>query len=117
MFIESLAQFDELRRAMGGDDLALTLDVGHAHIIESDAVHRVIADRAGTIVNVHIDDAAAGRHEHLPPGEGEIQFAPAVAALERLSPAPFVSVELPRHGHDAVEQARRTRAFLLDAAV
>jgi len=115
MFVENMARFDELRRALGEDVLWLALDVGHAHITERVPVHRVIEDHAGAIRNVHLDDAAGGRHEHLPPGEGEIRFGPVLAALEILAPAPFVSVELSRHGHDAVEQARRTRAFLLKA--
>jgi len=115
MFVENMARFDELRDAVGEGVPWLTLDVGHAHITERGPVHHVVADRAGAIVNVHLDDAAGGRHEHLPPGEGEIRFGPLLAALERLEPAPFVSLELSRHGHDAVEQARRSRAFLLNA--
>jgi sugar phosphate isomerase/epimerase len=115
MYVGNLARYDALQAELAGVDLRLTLDVGHAHITENVPVNRVIADRAGAIANVHLDDAAGGRHEHLPPGEGEIPFGPVMAALGRLDPAPFISVELSRHGHDAVEQARRTRAYLLNA--
>jgi sugar phosphate isomerase/epimerase len=115
MLIESMKQFDELGCGLGKGILGLTLDVGHAHITETEPPESVIAGRADVLINVHLDDAAEGRHEHLPPGEGEIRFGPVLAAIADLDPVPFVSVELSRHGHDAVEQARRTREYLLKA--
>ena len=93
----------------------LTLDVGHAMITEESPPHSVIASRGSRIVNVHLDDVSRGRHVHLPPGEGEIDFAAVMKAVVSLSPPPFVSLELSRHSHDAVEQARRSRAFILRA--
>ncbi|MGH7296256.1 MAG: TIM barrel protein, partial [Polyangiaceae bacterium] len=54
-------------------------------------------------------------HEHLPFGEGDIEFPPALAALERAGYRGLVQVELSRHSHDATRQAERAIAFLRDA--
>jgi sugar phosphate isomerase/epimerase len=112
MFVESMAGFDEVARLVGAGRLHLTCDVGHAFITETEPPHRIIERWSGRLVNVHIDDACGKKHEHLMPGEGEIDFAPIMQAIGRLADAPFVSVELSRHGHDAVEAARRAHAFL-----
>ena len=75
--------------------------------------HRIIERWSDSLVNIHIDDARGNEHEHLMPGEGEIDFGPIMQAIESLPSAPFISVELSRHGHDAVEAARRAHAFLI----
>jgi sugar phosphate isomerase/epimerase len=112
MFVDNMARFDEIARLAGTERVRLTCDVGHAFITETEPPHRIIEQWSDHLVNVHIDDARDRRHEHLMPGEGEIDFAPIMRAIENLPAAPFVSVELSRHGHDAVEAARRARAFL-----
>ena len=59
-------------------------------------------------------DAAGGVHEHLPLGEGEIDFHPVMEALEALNRPIHLSVELSRHGHEAVRQARKSYDYLAD---
>jgi sugar phosphate isomerase/epimerase len=112
MFIETM---DDFRRAADGlraPGIRLTLDVGHAHITERETVAEVVRECGQDIVNVHLDDARGGRHEHLPLGEGEIDFPGVLQALAGIGKELFLSVELSRHGHDAVNQARRSIAFL-----
>ncbi len=116
MFIENMAHFEALESAMGDTPLGLTLDVGHVCITESEPPEKVIAAWGGRIVNVHLDDVSGGRHVHLPPGEGEIDFEGVMAALETLDPAPFVSLELSRHSHDAVNVAAGAIEYLRGAA-
>ena len=41
----------------------------------------MIAPWIPRIVNVHVDDMLAARHEHLPLGTGDVDFAPLLAAL------------------------------------
>jgi sugar phosphate isomerase/epimerase len=112
MFVDSMARFDEVVRLAGTERLRLTCDVGHAFITESEPPHQVVEHWSDRLVNVHIDDVRGKKHEHLMPGEGEIDFASIMRAIGRLADAPFVSVELSRHGHDAVEAARRALDFL-----
>lgn len=68
------------------------------------------------MVNVQIDDMRRGVHEHLELGEGEIEFGPVLTALDDVGYSGLVSVELPRHSHAAPAVARRSLAFLEDAA-
>jgi len=48
--------------------------------------------------------------------QGEIEFAPVLAALREIGYHGLVAVELPRHSHAAPEVARRSLAFLEAAA-
>jgi sugar phosphate isomerase/epimerase len=113
MFIESMQDFDRLAEKCG-EHLMLTLDVGHVHITEKAPIEDVIRANSRRLVNVHLDDAAGGVHEHLPLGEGEIDFQPVMEALEALNRPIHLSVELSRHGHEAVRQARKSYDYLAD---
>ena len=114
MFVETMAQFAELRKRLQHPRLALTLDVGHVRCLE-DETPAVVAERwAADLCNVHLDDHRRGAHEHLFFGEGEIDFPPLMETLKRAAsdrelPA---TVELSRHSHDAAETARRAYEFL-----
>jgi len=111
MFIETMAQFEELRTRV--PDLKLTLDVGHIHCLDDGRPAEVIVNYAEVLANVHLDDHRRGTHEHLMFGEGEIDWPPVMAALEQVAserglPA---TVELSRHSPMAVEAAEK--AYLL----
>src|SRR5438445_5540271 len=106
MHIEDLAGFRRMRDRVGEPCLRLTLDVGHAHMTEESALE-AIRRSAREIVNVHLEGMRRDRHEHLPPGDGDLDLAAAVAALREIDyhgPAPL---ELSRHGHMPAEPARR----------
>lgn len=113
MLVEGMAEFARLVEAAGPDRAPwLTLDVGHAAITETEPPEAVLRRWKDRVLNVHLDDVAGRRHEHLPPGTGEIDFAPILDVLESLDREIRVSLELSRSGHDAVEQARRAIGFL-----
>jgi len=97
---------------LAGAALSLTLDVGHVHITEDDPADAVMRRWMEDLVNVHLDDAAGGRHEHLPLGTGEIDFGSIIRTLRSSEKPVFVSVELSRHGHEAEVQARNALAYL-----
>jgi sugar phosphate isomerase/epimerase len=63
-------------------------------------------------VNVHVDDMLACRHEHLPLGTGDVEFAPLVAALAAAGYAGGLHVELPRQSHRWLDTARESARFL-----
>jgi sugar phosphate isomerase/epimerase len=111
MFIDTMEKFDELRRRVASDSLRLTLDIGHLHcqgqLPEADYIERY----ASQLVNVHLEDMRPGVHEHLPFGEGTMNFPPILEALEKHY-AGGVHVELSRHSHDGPNMARRAYEFL-----
>ncbi len=115
MLVASLAELDGFLARLGRDDLAVMLDVGHVPVTEdvspADAV-RALAPRLG---GLQLDDSRDRRHEHLFPGEGEIDWPALLAAVDAVGFTGLASLELPRHGHDPVTTARRALAFLRDA--
>ncbi|MGC4002139.1 MAG: sugar phosphate isomerase/epimerase family protein [Pirellulales bacterium] len=112
MFIDTMTKFDELLRRIDHPALRLTLDVGHLHCQGETPIAEVIERYASRVVNVHIEDMRAGVHEHLRFGEGEMDFAPILAALRRVGYSNGVYVELSRHSHCAPEAAAEAITFL-----
>ena len=111
MFIDTLARFGTLlQRAGGSAGLRLTVDLGHLECMgERPADLRPWADR---VVNVHVDDMRACRHEHLPLGTGDVDFPALLAVLTAGGYAGGLHVELPRQSHRWLDTARESFAFL-----
>lgn len=78
----------------------MTLDVGH-----------VVCTEAGPAVD-EIEDISGRRHEHLPFGEGKIDFPPILAAFRAAGYRGYLGVELSRHSHEAERRATESLAFL-----
>lgn len=113
MLVATLADYRRLLRELGGPErLALTLDVGHCRCLEPEPPEECVRAHAQRIAHVQIEDMRRGRHEHLPFGEGEIDFPPVLAALAAAGYRGLVTVELPRHSHAAAVTARRSLEFL-----
>ena len=99
MLIDDLASYRRLRRDLGRDDLATTLDTGHLLATELGRPEEYFAEFQQSLRNVQVDDARRGVHEHLPLGEGEIEFEPIIRELRRLEyDGPF-ALELSRDSH------------------
>ena len=117
MLVDRLDGFDRLSAALDDDPvLGLTLDIGHCQCLEDISVADCVRRSAGRLVNVQIEDMRRGVHEHLPFGEGEIDFPPVLAALSEIGYAGLVSVELPRHSAVAANLVADSITFLRSAA-
>jgi L-ribulose-5-phosphate 3-epimerase len=107
MFIEQLVQFDRLvDRLAANHPLALTIDVGHLVVNESQPYERHIVERGDRLAIVHLDDAKRGVHEHLMIDEGDVDWPKIAGALDSVRFSGPAVVELSRHSHDAVRAAR-----------
>jgi sugar phosphate isomerase/epimerase len=112
MLVASLEDWTRLRGAVGSSALGLTLDLGHVLLTEPDSPAEVVR-RVGTeLVNVHAEDMRRGVHEHLAFGEGEMDYAPILAALSGVGYGGLVAVELSRDSHRVPEVARRALDYL-----
>ncbi|MEC8511445.1 MAG: sugar phosphate isomerase/epimerase family protein [Planctomycetota bacterium] len=103
MFVERPAGFEALVGRMGhaGQDLGMTLDLGHC-AVTSDLPVRSVVDRfADRLIHVHVADCPAGVHQHLPLGEGDLDLAEALGALVDVGFDGVAAVELSRDGHRA----------------
>ena len=113
MVIDTLARaatlFDRLGRPAA---LRLTVDIGHMECMGEWPAATHLRPWHGMIANVHVDDMLACRHDHLPFGSGDVDFAAAVAALAAAGYRDGLHVELPRQSHRWLETARRSAAVL-----
>jgi sugar phosphate isomerase/epimerase len=115
--LESLADFHHLRRLLGDPPaLGLTLDIGHCQCLEPLPPADCVRAAAPWLRHVQIEDMRRGVHDHLPFGEGEIDFPPVLAALAATGYQGLTVVELPRHSHAGPHHAATSLPFLRRAA-
>ncbi|MEU5657072.1 sugar phosphate isomerase/epimerase family protein [Streptomyces sp. NPDC047737] len=113
----TLAGFHHLRTLLGDPEpLGLTLDIGHCQCLEAASPADCVKEAAPWLRHVQIEDMRRGVHEHLPFGDGEIDFPPVLEALAATGYAGLTVVELPRHSHAGPELARGSIDFLRRAA-
>ncbi|MGY1496283.1 TIM barrel protein [Streptomyces sp. QTS52] len=114
--LATIADFHHLRHAL--DDpgaLGLTLDIGHCQCLEPLPPADCVRAAAPWLRHVQIEDMRRGIHEHLPFGDGEIDFPPVLAALAATGYQGLTVVELPRHSHAGPHHAEHSLRFLHDA--
>jgi L-ribulose-5-phosphate 3-epimerase len=116
MFIDTMPKFAELFDRVHHPAFGLTLDIGHLVCMNETPVSSVIGQWTAVLWNVHLDDMRPGVHDHLPFGEGTVDWADTFHALKDAKFAGVASVELSRHSHNAVATATAARAFLRTAA-
>jgi sugar phosphate isomerase/epimerase len=113
-FVETLDDYRRLRVEVDHRGQGLAIDVGHLHCTESgrpeEHLARVLDDER--LLHVQIDDMRGRQHEHLPLGEGEIDFEPVIRSLIHGGYRGLVGVELSRHSERADELAASSLAFL-----
>jgi L-ribulose-5-phosphate 3-epimerase len=117
MVVDTLARYDELLERLGRPEhLRLTVDVGHLECTGERPAGEFLRSWADRLVNVHIDDMLACRHEHLPLGSGDVDFPGVFAALVAAGYRGGLHVELPRQAHRWHDTARESAVFLAQIA-
>ncbi|MFI6488451.1 sugar phosphate isomerase/epimerase family protein [Streptomyces sp. NPDC050564] len=115
--LATLADFHRLRRTLGDPAaLGLTLDIGHCQCLEPLPPADCVRAAAPWLRHVQIEDMRRGIHEHLPFGDGEIDFPPVLEALATTGYQALTVVELPRHSHAGPHFAAQSLPFLHRAA-
>ncbi|MFF8960642.1 sugar phosphate isomerase/epimerase family protein [Streptomyces sp. NPDC014894] len=111
--LATLDDFHRLRGLLGDPEpLGLTLDIGHCQCLEDRTPADCVHAAAPWLRHVQIEDMRRGVHEHLPLGDGEIDFPPVLHALADIGYQGLTVVELPRHSHAGPELARTSLARL-----
>lgn len=112
MFVDTMPRFAHLSALVAHPRFGLTLDVGHLYVTGELPVTPHLEHWRDVLWNVHLEDMRRGVHDHLPFGEGEVDFSEALGGLGRVGYTGGLHVELSRHSHDAVETARRSLVWL-----
>ena len=84
MAVETVGDYSQLCGSMGAEAPRLTLDVGHLYANCEGEPGEIIPRYEGELVQVHLEDMKRGVHRHLPPGEGDMDFAAVRAALKQV---------------------------------
>ena len=113
MLVDDMARFARLQAAL--PSLKLTLDLGHAHLTEP-SVPDVVRQFAAYLLNVHAEDMRRPLHEHLPFGQGEMDYRPILSSLAEVGYRGLINVELSRDSHRAPEMARAALKYLTEAS-
>lgn len=109
MAIARLEQWHGLARELGTDAPALTLDIGHLYAEWEGDPAGLVAASVDKLAQVHLEDMRRGIHEHLVPGDGEVDFAAVLGALRRGGYAGPVCFELSRSSHMAPQALDRCK--------
>ncbi len=107
------AQLLRLIDEVGSPALMCNMDIGHAFLCDPDPVAAIRA-LGPLIVHCHIDDMRRGVHDHLLPGDGEMDLAEILATLDQVGFDGPAALDL--YGYDyesvaerALDELRRLR--------
>ena len=104
LLIERSDEIARLCDRIGHRLLGFNLDVGHCVVAGEDPAE-VIREHGPRIWHLHLEDIRDRKHFHRIPGEGEVDFAAIVAALDEVDFDGTASVELYAHKSDPVGAA------------
>ena len=99
--VGSTADLLRLFEAVDSSALAANLDLGHVFLCDPDpiaAIHAV----GERIVHCHIENMAAGVHEHLLPQEGDMDLKVYLQALQSVGYTGPLSLDLYKHDYEVV---------------
>ena len=97
---------------LGVAGLRLALDTGHCLVTGDRDPAEAVRAFAGALGTVSIEDMRRGVHVHLPFGEGDMDIASILAALEEVGFERLVCVELSRESHRADVMIPGSLAYL-----
>ncbi len=116
LLIETADQFLELMDHVDSPAIGLNFDIGHSYCVSDDPA-TTIPRLAPYIRHFHLEDIAATRvHHHLVPGEGAIDFAAVLRAIQAINYQGWITIELYPYVDDPDQAAStalsRVRAIL-----
>ena len=101
MAVETVADWAAMAAALGDASPSLCLDIGHLYVTGEGPTDEIVSAHADRIRQVHLEDIKAGIHEHLLPGQGDMDFYGVRKALENAAYQGPVCFELSRSSHMA----------------
>lgn len=108
MLVETLDDY----AGLGLDGLRLALDTGHCLVTGEREPAAAVAEFAERLGTVAIEDMKRGEHVHLPFGQGDMDVAGVLDALDAIGFRKLVCVELSRESHRADVMIPQALAYL-----
>jgi sugar phosphate isomerase/epimerase len=106
LLIETTEQFLEFMAHIDSPAVGMNYDIGHAYCVGDDPA-TTIPRAAKHIRHFHLEDIAASRvHQHLIPGEGAIDFAATLKAIQGIGYDGWITIELYPYISDPDHAAR-----------
>lgn len=81
--------------------LAANLDLGHVFLCDEDPL-AAIRSLKGKVVHCHVENMAAGVHDHLLPHEGDMDLQAYVVALKEIGFTGGLALDLYKHDYERV---------------
>jgi len=97
-------------RSFDAEDLRVTIDINHSNLRED--LIQVCANCRGLIANVHMSDNHGKWEDHLPPGEGIIDFPAVFAALRENGYTGPANLEMHAKGPVTAEWLEKSRKYV-----
>jgi sugar phosphate isomerase/epimerase len=102
--VGSTADVLRLFEAIPSPNLVANLELGHVFLCDPDPLE-AIRQLGPRIVHGHIENMAAGVHNHLLPQEGDIDLSAYLRALKEVGFAGALALDLYQHDYEAVSPA------------
>lgn len=105
------AEMKLLIEEVGSDNFGVCLDAGHINAFSRAGMDRWFSGIGAYVKEVHIHDNSGARDEHLPIGDGNIDFSRFFGLLRGFSPEPVYTIE--PHGEGVLSRAlKAVRSFI-----
>lgn len=111
LLIERYDELAALIEDMNSPCLGANLDLGHSHVLKEEP-ETVIGGLASKIFHIHIEDIQAGKHYHLIPGTGDMDFQKLFRLLGAHGYEGFATVELYTFPHEPEKAAKQSLCYL-----
>jgi len=111
LLVERYGELAAIVEEIDSTYLGANLDLGHSHVLGEDP-ETVISGLSPNIFHTHVEDIRGGKHYHLIPGTGDIDFTRLFRVLHRHGYAGFATVELYTYPHQPDAAARQSFNYL-----
>jgi sugar phosphate isomerase/epimerase len=106
LLIETCEQAEDFMSRIDSPAVALNFDIGHQYCVGEDPAVSV-KRLAKWVKHIHLEDIAASRvHHHMIPGEGAIDFASVLHAIQEIGYTGWITIELYPYTDDPDHAAR-----------
>ena len=91
--------------------LKINLDIGHLQVNQENISQSILLLK-NELINIHWEDIKGTIHQHLLPGQGDIEFTPFFSTLKNMAYSGYLTADLYPFSHMAKDAATITKKFL-----